>query len=78
MLKKFTAFLIKAATNYCCFEKVYVTALTINFRNLLFNGRVPNNSLRNFDRGSFDRNSVDQNCVLSVDRNFHNQLTEFF
>jgi hypothetical protein len=30
------------------------------------------------DRGSFDRNSVDQNCVLSVDRNFHNQLTEIF
>jgi hypothetical protein len=30
------------------------------------------------DRGSFDRNSVDQNCVLSVDRNFHNQLTKFF
>jgi hypothetical protein len=30
------------------------------------------------DRGLFDRNSVDQNCVLSVDQNFHNQLTEFF
>jgi hypothetical protein len=29
------------------------------------------------DWGSFDRNSVDQNCVLSVDRNFTNQLTEF-
>jgi hypothetical protein len=29
------------------------------------------------DRGSFDRNSVDQNCVLSVDRNFTNQLTKF-
>ena len=33
---------------------------------------------RKVDRGSFDRNSVDQNCVLSVDRNFHNHLTEFF
>ena len=30
------------------------------------------------DRGLFDRNSVDRNCVLSVDRNFHNQLTNFF
>jgi hypothetical protein len=30
------------------------------------------------DRGLFDRNSVDQNCVLSLDRNFNNQLTEFF
>ena len=30
------------------------------------------------DRGSFDRNSVDRNCVLSVDRNFHNQLTKIF
>jgi hypothetical protein len=29
------------------------------------------------DRGSFDRNSVDRNCVLSVDQNFTNQLTEF-
>ena len=29
------------------------------------------------DRGLFDRNSLDQNCVLSVDRNFDNQLTEF-
>ncbi len=28
--------------------------------------------------GSFDRNSLDRNCVFSVDRNFHNQLTEFF
>jgi hypothetical protein len=31
-----------------------------------------------FDRGSFDQKSVDPNCVLSVDRNFHNQLTEIF
>jgi hypothetical protein len=30
------------------------------------------------DRGLFDPNSPDQNCVLSVDQNFHNQLTEFF
>ncbi len=30
------------------------------------------------DRGLFDRKSVDQNCVLSVDQNFHNQLTENF
>jgi hypothetical protein len=30
------------------------------------------------DRGSFDRKSVDRNCVLSVDQNFHNQLTEIF
>ncbi len=30
-----------------------------------------------FDRGPFDRNSLDRNCVLSVDRNFDNQLTEF-
>ncbi len=30
------------------------------------------------DRGSFDRNSLDRNCVLSVDQNFHNQLTEIF
>jgi hypothetical protein len=29
------------------------------------------------DRGSVDRNSVDQNCVLSLDRNFVNHLTEF-
>ncbi len=29
------------------------------------------------DRGSFDQNSLDQNCVLSVDQNFDNQLTEF-
>ncbi len=29
------------------------------------------------DRGSFDQNSVDRNCVLSVDQNFTNQLTEF-
>ncbi len=34
MLKEFTAFLIKAATNYSCLEKVYVTVLRINFRNL--------------------------------------------
>ncbi len=30
-----------------------------------------------YDRGSFDQNSLDRNCVLSVDRNFDNQLTEF-
>ena len=30
------------------------------------------------DRGSVDQNSVDRNCVLSVDQNFTNQLTEFF
>ncbi len=30
------------------------------------------------DRGSVDRNSVDQNCVLSLDRNFVNHLTEFY
>ncbi len=30
------------------------------------------------DRGLFDQNSLDRNCVISVDRNFHNQLTEFF
>ena len=29
------------------------------------------------DRGLFDRNSLDRNCVLSVDQNFDNQLTEF-
>ena len=28
------------------------------------------------DRGSVDRNSVDRNCVLSLDRNFVNHLTE--
>ncbi len=28
------------------------------------------------DRGSFDQKSVDRNCVLSVDRNFDNQLTK--
>ena len=28
------------------------------------------------DRGSFDQKSLDRNCVSSVDRNFHNQLTE--
>ncbi len=28
-------------------------------------------------RGSFDRNSLDRNCVLSLDRNFDNQLTKF-
>jgi hypothetical protein len=32
---------------------------------------------RFLDRGSFDRNSLDRNCVLSVDQNFDNQLTEF-
>ena len=26
----------------------------------------------------FDQKSVDQNCVLSVDQNFHNQLTKIF
>jgi hypothetical protein len=30
------------------------------------------------DRGSFDQNSLDRNCVFSVDRKFHNQLTNFF
>jgi hypothetical protein len=30
------------------------------------------------DRGPFDQKSVDQNCHFSVDRNFHNQLTEIF
>ncbi len=34
--------------------------------------------IANNDRGSFDQKSVDQNCVLSVDQNFHNQLTEIF
>ncbi len=29
------------------------------------------------DRGSVDRNSVDRNCVLSLDRNYVNHLTEF-
>ena len=29
------------------------------------------------DRGSVDQNSVDRNCVLSLDRNFENHLTEF-
>jgi len=29
------------------------------------------------DRGSFDQNSLDQNCVLSLDQNFENHLTEF-
>ncbi len=28
------------------------------------------------DRGSVDRNSVDRNCVLSLDRNYVNHLTE--
>jgi hypothetical protein len=35
------------------------------------------NNNNNKDRGSFDRNSLDQNCVLSLDQNFDNQLTEF-
>ncbi len=30
------------------------------------------------DRGLFDQNSLDRNCVLSVDQNFHNQLTKIF
>jgi hypothetical protein len=30
------------------------------------------------DKGLFDQKSVDRNCVLSVDQNFHNQLTEIF
>jgi hypothetical protein len=30
------------------------------------------------DRGLFDQNSLDRNCHFSVDRNFHNQLTEIF
>jgi hypothetical protein len=29
------------------------------------------------DRGSVDRNSLDRNCVLSLDQNFENHLTEF-
>ena len=29
------------------------------------------------DRGSFDQKSLDRNCVLSVDQNCGNQLTEF-
>ena len=29
------------------------------------------------DRGSVDQNSVDRNCVLSLDQNFVNHLTEF-
>ena len=29
------------------------------------------------DRGSFDQNSLDRNCVLSLDRNYVNHLTEF-
>ncbi len=45
-----------------------------NFKDI--NSLVANCNLN--DRGSFDRNSLDRNCVLSVDRNFHNQLTEFF
>jgi hypothetical protein len=40
--------------------------------------RCKYNSTTDVDRGSFDRNSVDRNYVLSVDRNFHNQLTEIF
>ena len=28
------------------------------------------------DKGLFDQKSLDRNCVFSVDRNFHNQLTE--
>jgi hypothetical protein len=34
-------------------------------------------SIHNFDRGLVDRNSVDRNCVLSLDRNYVNHLTEF-
>ena len=36
------------------------------------------NTLLFKDRGSFDQNSVDRYCVLSVDWNFHNQLTKIF
>jgi hypothetical protein len=36
------------------------------------------NNIKKYDRGPFDRNSLDQNCVLSLDQNFDNQLTEFF
>jgi hypothetical protein len=32
---------------------------------------------KKLDKGSFDQNSLDRNCVLSVDQNFDNQLTEF-
>ncbi len=32
---------------------------------------------RILDRGSVDRNSLDRNCVLSLDRNDVNHLTEF-
>jgi hypothetical protein len=35
-------------------------------------------TIRFEDRGSLDRKSVDRNCVLSVDRNFDNQLTKIF
>jgi hypothetical protein len=30
------------------------------------------------DKGLLDQNSLDRNCVLSVDPNFHNQLTKIF
>ena len=29
------------------------------------------------NRGLFDQNSLDRNCVLSLDRNYVNHLTEF-
>ncbi len=34
--------------------------------------------IQNYGEWSLDRNSLDRNCVISVDQNFHNQLTEFF
>ncbi len=35
-------------------------------------------TIRKMDWGLVDRNSLDQNCVLSLDRNYDNHLTEFF
>jgi hypothetical protein len=34
-------------------------------------------SISGFGKRSLDQISVDQNCVLSLDRNFVNHLTEF-
>jgi hypothetical protein len=42
------------------------------------NGPMPHASWQTLDgKRSLDRISVDRNCVLSLDRNFVNHLTEF-
>ena len=67
----------KIQTNSTAFKFDYNKKVFTFFKNYLL--KTKKNLLSGLpDRGSFDRNSLDQNCVFSVDRKFHNQLTEFF